>query len=883
MKRIARLIAATALLALSQPAGSQRLVEDQNVFKDITIRADVRNTRYLIPSPAGKLRKAGKPVAFFCGDSTMRNGSKGDGGIQGQWGWGLFAQEWFNADEIVCENHGMGGMSSRTYYTSNLWQNVKNALQPGDYVIISFGHNDGGSNWDTKSSIGGTSATETRTVTKSDGTTETVYTFGQYLRFFIDETREKGATPILCSRTPRYGFTNGKHNMETNYRSWGKTIAQEKGVSYIDQEAVVSEHYNTFGEWKTYQMYCADQSLHPGLRGAWECAYGAALAIAADPENPLYEYLIDMTPATLDIERTEGKPYTFTIGGTNQTSARDCYRSGDWYLVYNTLQPGDTVIMRFGQSELTATQTGSELGCLQSADDKQSNLSMAATKRNEMVYSYGWYIHFFVNDCLERGAIPVLVNDKDWTPEVIKGWNQTLAKKFNIELLESNKYKYNINVNCNGSQLATLVSGTIYEGETLTIPYPRYYNLNGHLYVTEPTDGKYQLQLSLHAPQDIALDYQDTNIGDAILLSEAENIKALKTVQNEECSSAAAAYAASDTKLLRLSPGTYSLTAAAIGGEMQFKAGHTVVLTMDASSSWNEQRSEAFTLTEPADLLFKGGTGQDSALDYFFLQSADGTVVDELSRWDFTNWSAATVANLTADANAGDETGWSDQEYLGSSTPVDNRCFWYHSDTDYGTVKANGEVIAELDGLYFPEEYCNKRNLAIAVDYASTSIGTYHGPQYLWLGIANTVCFVIPDVKAGTEIKMAVESHRNGNARGVQLFLNNGTLTNIVKGAELKDPNGKVVPVSDAYTEQTWLVPEDAGTVDVLVYNTSGCHVYYVEAFQATGSATNSITHHSSLITPQPSSGLFYNLQGMPVNHPSKGIYIAGGRKVVIR
>ena len=121
MKRIARLIAATALLTLSQPAESQRLVEDQNVFKDITIRADVRNTRYLIPSPAGKLRKAGKPVAFFCGDSTMRNGSKGDGGIQGQWGWGLFAQEWFNDDELVCENHGMGGMSSRTYYTSNLW------------------------------------------------------------------------------------------------------------------------------------------------------------------------------------------------------------------------------------------------------------------------------------------------------------------------------------------------------------------------------------------------------------------------------------------------------------------------------------------------------------------------------------------------------------------------------------------------------------------------------------------------------------------------------------------------------------------------------------------------------------------------------------------
>lgn len=889
MKQIARLIAATALLTLSQSTKSQRLVEYQNVFKDITIRADVRNTRFLIPSPAGKLRKAGKPVAFFCGDSTMRNGSKGDGGIQGQWGWGLFAQEWFNADELVCENHGMGGMSSRTYYTSNLWQNVKNALKPGDYVIISFGHNDGGSNWDTKSSIGGTSATETRTVKKSDGTTETVYTFGQYLRFFIDETREKGATPILCSRTPRYGFTNGKHNIENNYRSWGKAIAQEKGVSYIDQEAMVSKHYNVFGEWKTYQLYCADQSLHPGLRGAWECAYGAALAIASDPENPLYEYLIDMTPAKLDIERTEGKPYTFTIGGTNQTSARDCYRSGDWYLVYNTIQPGDTVIMRFGQSELTSTQTGGELGSLQSADDKQSNLSMSATKRNEMVYSYGWYIHFFVNDCLERGAIPVLVNDKDWTPEVIKGWNQTLAKKFKIELLEPNKYKYNITVNCNGSQLATLVSGSIYEGETLTIPYPRYYNLNGHLYVTEPTDGKYQLQLSLHAPQDIALDYQDTNISDAILLSEAEDIKALQTVQNELCSSSAAAYAASDTKLLRLSSGTYTLTAAAIGGKMQFKAGQTEVLTTDASSSWNEQRSAAFTLTEPADLLFKGGTGEDSALDYFFLQSADGAVVIELTRWDFTQWSAETVANLKADAAASSTIGWSDVEKkadaeAGNPAPVAtaDKCFWL-TDSEGGVLKANGVAVAELQGLTFGSKYGGNRSLAIAVNYPSTTLGTYNGPQYLWLGGGgkNMPCFVIHNVKGGSEIKMGIESHKPAEARGVRLYVKTDEVDAngdpAISGEPLKDIEGNDVALPNTYTEQAWYLPEDA---DIIVYNTSGCHLYFIECVQTSGPTTAIQTVKGE---QKMQADAIFTLNGQRVEKPGKGLYIVGGKKVVFK
>lgn len=434
-KDIKPLFLAAALLASACPAMGQRIVSE-NVFKDITTLASVRSQRFAIPSPSGKLRKKGKPVVFYIGDSTMRNGSKGDGSNSGQWGWGLFAQEWFDADELVCENHGMGGTSSRTYYTSQLWQDVKNALQPGDYVVISFGHNDGGSNYaGGKSSISGTSATETKTVTNSNGQTETVYTFGQYLRFYIDETLAKGATPILCSRTPRYGFSNGKCNMESNYRSWGKAIAQEKGVSYIDQEYYVAQRYTTFGEWKTYQYFNADNTLHPGLHGAWECAYGAALAIAADPENPLHPYLLDTTPPTLSIERTEGQPYTFTVGGSTATSARDCYRSGDWSLVYNTLQPGDTVVMRFGSSELTATQSGGELGCLQQTDDKLSNLKMSATGRMEMVGSYGWYIHYFVNDCRERGAVAVLESYE--APQKVKDWNMTLASQYNLELRET--------------------------------------------------------------------------------------------------------------------------------------------------------------------------------------------------------------------------------------------------------------------------------------------------------------------------------------------------------------------------------------------------------------------------------------------------------------
>ncbi len=427
----------TAMLMGVMTANAQTLV-NETVFKDITMLENVRNTRTKRPSPAGKNRKEGKPVAFYVGDSTMRNGTNGDG-WNGEWGWGLFAQEWFDENELVVENHALGGTSSRTYYNYE-WPTVKKGIKPGDYVVISFGHNDSGKLWEKRSTIGGTSKTDSMVVTNDKGVQETIYSFGQYMRMYIDDVKALGATPILCSRTPRGGFTNGKLSIDTNYRQWCKTVAQEKGVSFIDQEGVANPMYNKFGEWKTTQFYQdyakqAHGTLHTSLLGAWHMAYCAALSIAADKNNPLYPYLKDMTVPTLDIQRDGEKPYTFTVGGS-KTSARDTFRSGQWGLVYNTLEKGDTVLIAFGENEL-ASQTGDEeLGCIAGADEQQAVVKMTKATRWELVGSYGWYIHYFVNDIQEKGAVAVLVNTVDETPESVAGWNETLAKQFGVELRE---------------------------------------------------------------------------------------------------------------------------------------------------------------------------------------------------------------------------------------------------------------------------------------------------------------------------------------------------------------------------------------------------------------------------------------------------------------
>ncbi len=426
----------TAMLLGWMTANAQTLV-NETVFKDITMLENVRNTRTKRPSPAGKNRKEGKPVAFYIGDSTMRNGTNGDG-WNGEWGWGLFAQEWFDEDELVVENHALGGTSSRTYYNYE-WPTVKKGIKPGDYVVISFGHNDGGSLWAKRSTIGGTSKTDSMVVTNEKGVQETVYTFGQYMRMYVDDVKALGATPILCSRTPRGGFSNGKLSIDTKYRQWSMAIATEKGIAFIDQEGVANPMYNRFGEWKTTQFYQdyakkAHGTLHTSLLGAWHMAYCAALSIAADEKNPLFPYLKDMTVPKLDIQR-DGTPYQFSIGGSD-TSARDFFRSGRWGLLYNTLERNDTVFLAFGDTELSSQTGDDELGCIASADESQEVVKMTKATRWELVGSYGWYIHYFVNDIKEKGAVAVLINEKDKTPETVAGWNKTLASRLGVTLRE---------------------------------------------------------------------------------------------------------------------------------------------------------------------------------------------------------------------------------------------------------------------------------------------------------------------------------------------------------------------------------------------------------------------------------------------------------------
>lgn len=264
------------------------------------------------------------------------------------------------------------------------------------------------------------------------------------------------------------------------------------------------------------------------------------------------------------------------------------------------------------------------------------------------------------------------------------------------------------------------------------------------------------------------------------------------------------------------------------------------------------------------------------------------TVIPVTHTWDFTKWSEATVTNLKAEAakvevmddpdNEGNtllvsdnDALWSDHEKAKDKTcdtyaASKDNCFWYIGGEAEPT--ANGEAIAELKGLQFNASYGTSRSLAIAVNYPSTALGEYAGPSYLWFGGKGKECFTIPSVKGGTTITMGVESHKIAEGRGVQL---------LVDGTALNDPEGNPVAAPTTYTEQTWQVPEGAA-VDVLVKNTNGCHIYFIDAeIDETPVGINDI--QQSVVK----SDVIYNLNGQQVKNAQKGLYIINGKKVIVK
>ena len=436
----------------------------------------------------GSSRVGNNPVLFLIGNSTMRTGTLGNGN-NGQWGWGYYAHEYFDARKITVENQALGGMSSRTFY-NKLWQPIKQAIRPGDWVIISIGHNDNGpyDSGRARASIPGTGNDTLEVTIKETGEHETVYTYGGYMRKYINDVRAQGGYPILMSLTPRNAYDDNGKIVRKQHTQWQMQVAAEEGVPFIDLNEISGKKLDAYGPWKTSYHFFLDK-IHTSRFGAMMNARSAAEGLMASHNpalNPLKAMMINVSLPVYDLNRTEGKPVVFITGDSTVKNAdkdedgmwgwgavantvfdetkidivnaamagRSCrsyLNEGRWEKVYNSLKPGDFVLIEFGHNDIGAIDKPKYRAAIATAKDTCHVYQMKPAKEDlskqnvidqklksntavgsyEVVYSFGWYLKKFIQDVREKGATPILVSltpRNEWENGKIERRNDTYGK-----------------------------------------------------------------------------------------------------------------------------------------------------------------------------------------------------------------------------------------------------------------------------------------------------------------------------------------------------------------------------------------------------------------------------------------------------------------------
>ena len=192
------------------------------------------------------------PTLFIIGDSTVNNS---DAGVQG---WGNVIGEYFDKAKINVQNRARGGRSSRTFFTEGLWDKVLAEIKPGDFVLIGFGHNDGGpiDKEKFRGSLKGIGEETHEVDNMMTGKHETIRTYGWYMRRFVADAKSKGASPIVFSQIPRNIWKNGQvERASDSYGLWAKQIAAETKVPFIDLNEIVAERYEKEGAEKVGAAY----------------------------------------------------------------------------------------------------------------------------------------------------------------------------------------------------------------------------------------------------------------------------------------------------------------------------------------------------------------------------------------------------------------------------------------------------------------------------------------------------------------------------------------------------------------------------------------------------------------------------------------------------
>ena len=341
------------------------------------------------------------------GDSTM---APYDESATVTRGWGMYFGN-FLTNGWSSINYARGGRDSRGGY-EELWQTAKKQVTEGDYVIITFGHNDeknGGMDGYALYDYYVSKGDQTAAAAVDKRGTVPSTTYKENLGKIVDEAIALGAHPVICSPVCRAYFTgnkirrNGRHDLGDSFSiltsdgpvdgntvsandhtmdyAWhSEQLAKEKGVPFIDLTQATAELYESYGSGKCLEyLFDGQGSTHFNTTGALlvarECArLMKAQGIMADGITIPTD--ISVTPATADFgEAYKGQTLTkeLTINGFGlspesgsvSVTATDgilvSLDKKEWKTTINIDYSASTLVKSF-YAQMTLTENGQTTG-----------------------------------------------------------------------------------------------------------------------------------------------------------------------------------------------------------------------------------------------------------------------------------------------------------------------------------------------------------------------------------------------------------------------------------------------------------------------------------------------------------------------------------------
>jgi lysophospholipase L1-like esterase len=165
-------------------------------------------------------------------------------------GWGQILPGFFRGNVKVA-NLARSGRSTKTFIAEGTWKKTL-AGKPA-FVLIQFGHNDSH----------GAGRPES---------TDASGDFRDFLRRYIDESRDAGATPILITPMHRRRFdADGKVTQELlPYADAMKAVAAEKKTALIDLHSASGTAFEKLGDAGSADLSCCapDDRTHFSEKGA---------------------------------------------------------------------------------------------------------------------------------------------------------------------------------------------------------------------------------------------------------------------------------------------------------------------------------------------------------------------------------------------------------------------------------------------------------------------------------------------------------------------------------------------------------------------------------------------------------------------------------------